>query len=78
MCNQERKTGNIIISTTFISKFKYQTTKFQKKKGRKQREDLAGVSEAGVEVVFVDPVLQVANPESSDFFDGGRLCVRLS
>ena len=28
-----------------------------------------------MEVVLVDPVLQIANPESTDFFDGSRLMV---
>lgn len=34
---------------------------------------LAGVSEAGVEVILVHPVLQIADPESADLLGGSGL-----
>ena len=40
-------------------------------------KDLAGVGEAVSEVDLVGPVLQVTDPNGSDFFDGGRSVLRL-
>lgn len=41
----------------------------------KGEEYLAGVGEAAVKIVLVDPVLEVTDPEGSDLFEGGRLVV---
>jgi hypothetical protein len=39
------------------------------------RNELAGLGEAGSEVIFVDPVLQITNPKSSNFFERLRMVI---
>lgn len=46
-------------------------------RGREREGDLAGVSEAGVEVGLIHPILQVPNPQSPHFLHGRRLMVPL-
>lgn len=41
------------------------------------RANLSGVGEAAAEVVLIDPVLEVTDPERPHFLDGGGLVVAL-